>query len=173
MVAPSTVAAAAAQVSRAGASQPSIDAAIEQGPPTIYRARKDWRRVVLGVACVLAVGALIALGAYLLAGEVLASSPAASSSAAVAVFNAGGTPGAAHRVADTLRSGHVDVQHLGNLTAQLGAGTHVLYPPGGRAQAERVARLLRSTYVPVHVQPMQPQIEAALAGHNELAVIID
>jgi polyisoprenyl-teichoic acid--peptidoglycan teichoic acid transferase len=138
--------------------------------PTIYRAPRRRHIGVLAAAGVAIVGILIALGVHLLHARSLSSTPA-DSPVPVAVFNATSSPGAARRIADTLRAGHIHVGAIGNINASLGHGAYVLYPSGAQAQAQRVARLL-SGLSPT-VTPIQPQVENVVGRHNEIVVVLD
>ncbi len=147
-------------------------AAISQAEgPTIYRARRRWRRgaTVAGVVPIVAILAVLAVH-YLGAGSSSSSTPR-SSSVPVAVFNATGTPGAAHRLADTLKADRVHLSEVGNINASLGSGVYVFYPPGAQAQARRVARLIPN--LSPTVAPIQPQVQNAVGQHDEIVVIFD
>jgi polyisoprenyl-teichoic acid--peptidoglycan teichoic acid transferase len=70
----------------------------------------------------------------------------------VAVLNATSTPGAAAGLARQLRSQGVKIAAVGNLAASRRPGLWILYAPGARAQAARLARLLAaraSTLAPI------------------------
>jgi polyisoprenyl-teichoic acid--peptidoglycan teichoic acid transferase len=140
--------------------------------PTVYRARRGWRRGIM----LLAVGVVIVVGLVAVAGYLLQAGPFASSTPSrppipVAVFNATSTPGAAHRTAATLRAGRVHVREIGDINAILNPGIYVLYPPGTEAQARQVARLLHGP-VPT-VKPIPPRVRKAVGRHNEIVVLLD
>jgi hypothetical protein len=143
----------------------------ERSPPTVYRTPKGPRRGVLAAGAVPIVGILLALAFHFLPAELSSSSTPGGSSVPVAVLNATGTPGAAHRLADTLRSDRVRLGEIGNINASLGHGVYVLYPPGAQAQARRVARLIPS-FSPT-IAPIQPQVQNAVGQHDEIVVIFD
>jgi polyisoprenyl-teichoic acid--peptidoglycan teichoic acid transferase len=140
-------------------------------PPAIYRALGGWRRRALLATSVAVLAALVAVGVHLVhTGSSSRSAPAVSA-VPVGVFNATSTPGAAHRIAATLAASHVHVGAVGNITISLSPGTHVLYPPGTRAQARRVARLLPGPSPTVG--PIQPQVQQAAGSHDEILVVLD
>jgi LCP family protein required for cell wall assembly len=132
---------------------------------TIYYAA---RRRGFALAAVIVAAAVAVVGVYLLRGRIFSSSTSAS--LPVAVLNATGAPGAAHRIADELRSGHVGVAQIGNIKASLGNRTFVFYPPGAREQARRVAHLLASP--PPEVKPIRPQVQRAAGRHDEIVVVL-
>jgi LCP family protein required for cell wall assembly len=134
--------------------------------PTIYRVPRRWRRGVLLVAGVSLVVALIAAGVYLLGRSTSSSGPVQ-----VAVLNATGKPGAARRIAGTLRANRIAVAQVGDVNASLGPGAYVLYPPGAQAQARRVARFIPS--LRPTVAPIQPQVQNAVGQHDEIVVVLD
>jgi polyisoprenyl-teichoic acid--peptidoglycan teichoic acid transferase len=140
--------------------------------PTIYRARKRWRRGALAGASAIAIAALLAILAvhFLHAGASPSAVPA-SSSVPVAVFNATSTPGAAHRIADELKADRLHLGQIGNIDVNLGAGVHVLYPPGAHAQAQSIARLIPN--LAPTVAPIQPRLRSAVGQHDEIVVIFD
>jgi LCP family protein required for cell wall assembly len=133
----------------------------------IYRAPRRWRRGALAAASVPVVAALAAAGVYLLGRS---SSPRARA-VPVAVLNATGKPGAAHRIAGTLRANRIAVAQVGDVNASLGPGAYVLYPPGAQAQARRVARLVLS--LRPTVAPIQPQVQSAVGRHDEIVIVLD
>jgi polyisoprenyl-teichoic acid--peptidoglycan teichoic acid transferase len=142
-----------------------------QSAPTIYHARKRWRWGMLAVAAVSIAVLLLAVGAYLSHVGPFSSSAPADSPVAVDVFNATSTPGAAHRLADTLKADRVRLGKIGNITARLSAGVYVLYPPGTEAQARRVAALIPSP-TPT-IAPIQTRVQNAVGQHHEIVVIFD
>jgi hypothetical protein len=89
----------------------------------------------------------------------------------VAVFNATGTRGAAHKLAATLKADRIRLSQVGNINASLGGGVYVLYPSGAEAQARRIARLIPS--LSPTVAPIQPQVQNAVGRRNEIVVIFD
>jgi len=139
--------------------------------PTIYRARRRWRRGVLLAGAVPLVAILAAAAILVLRGR--GSSPSAStgSSVPVAVFNATGTPGAAGRLAHTLKADRIRLSRVGNINASLGSGVYVLYPAGAQGQARRIAALIPS--LQPTVAPIQPQVQNVVGRHDEIVVIFD
>jgi LCP family protein required for cell wall assembly len=137
------------------------------GEPTIYRARRRSRPGVLaGMAALLAV---LALAGYLVlrgGGSTNGSRPLP-----VSVFNATSRRGEAHRIASALHTQGVRVTHVGDINSTLGPGAFVLYPPGAREQATRVAHLLPG--VSATVTPIQPQVQSAIGRAQELVVVLD
>ncbi len=89
----------------------------------------------------------------------------------MAVFNATNTPGAAHRIADELKTDRLHLGQIGNINASLGPGVHVLYPPGAQAQAQNIARLIPN--LAPTVAPIQPRLQSAVGQHDEIVVIFD
>jgi hypothetical protein len=139
--------------------------------PTVYRTQKRHRRGVLVASAVMILGVIVALAVHFLPAELSSSSTPGRSSVPVAVFNATGTPGAAHRLADTLKADRIHLSEIGNINANLGHGVYVLYPPGAQAKARRVARLIPG-FSPT-IAPIQPQVQNAIGRHNEIVVIFD
>jgi polyisoprenyl-teichoic acid--peptidoglycan teichoic acid transferase len=153
--------------SRGGAGAPGEPAPTGERGATIYRAPRRWRRGMLLAAGAPIVAALIAAGVYL-SGR---SASPRGGPVPVAVLNATGKPGAAHRIAGTLRANRIAVGQVGDVGASLGPGAYVLYPPGAQAQAHKVARLLpdlRPT-----VAPIQPQVQNAVGQHDEIVILLD
>jgi polyisoprenyl-teichoic acid--peptidoglycan teichoic acid transferase len=87
----------------------------------------------------------------------------------VVVLNATSTPGAAHQLELLLQADRVSVSAIGNVSETRPPGTQVLYSPGDRVQAERVARLL-SSRAPA-VAPIDP-VTSAAAGSNAGVVVV-
>jgi len=87
----------------------------------------------------------------------------------VAVLNATSTPGAAHQLAVALQAYRVRISEVGNVTETRPPGTEVLYAPGERVQAERVARLLAG-HSPT-VAPIDP-VTAGAAGSGAQVVVV-
>ncbi len=139
--------------------------------PTIYRTPRRWGREVLALAAVTIAAVVVAFGGYRLYKHLSSPSKPAGSAAAVAVYNATTIPNAAHRVAATLRMGHVQIGAIGDISTSLSPGNYVLYPPGDQAEARRVARLLPSP-APT-VEPIQPQLQEAVGRHDEIIVVLD
>jgi LCP family protein required for cell wall assembly len=139
---------------------------------TIYRVQRRWTRRALIAAAAVAIVALALVGARLLAGGSSTHPAPEGSGVAVAVFNATGTPGAAHRVAAALKANRVHVGKVGEIkSAGLGKGAYVLYPPGTEAEAQNVATLMRSLS-PI-VTPIQPEVQSAVGAHHEIVVVLD
>jgi hypothetical protein len=101
------------------------------------------------------------------------SSPSAGASPVpVAIFNATSTPGAASAIAVTLKANHLRVGKIANIkNARLAKGAYVLYPPGAKAQANDVARLIGS--LSPSVTPIQPQLQTTLGQRDEIVVLLD
>jgi LytR cell envelope-related transcriptional attenuator len=140
------------------------------GQRTRYRA--PIRRGVLALVCALAVAIAIAigLGVYLLRSQAAAHTPSSGSSMPVAIFNATGSPGAAHRIAATLKANHEAVADVGDINASLGHGLFVLYPSNARGQAVRLARSLSS--LRPTVTPIPPQVQSVIGNRREIVVVI-
>jgi LCP family protein required for cell wall assembly len=154
----------------AGAGSRATALAPELGP-TIYRTRKRWRKGVL-TAIGVAIVAVIALALAHFLGPSLSSKPSPRRSPVpVAVFNATNTPGAAGRFAAMLRADRIRLGAVGKINASLGSGVYVFYPPGAEARARRVARLIPN--LSPTVAPIQPQVQTAVGGRNEIVVIFD
>jgi LCP family protein required for cell wall assembly len=146
------------------------EGAVERGP-TIYHAPRRWRRGALAAGLVPLVAILVLAGVRLLGGG-SSSSSAGSGPVPIAVFNATSMPGAAHAIAVTLQAGHLRIGRIGNIkNARLAHGAYVLYPPGAKHQADRVASLIGSL-LPT-VTPIQPQLQTTLGQHDEIVVLLD
>ncbi len=154
----------------AGAASAEPGAPFAEAAPTIYRARKRWRRGAFAVVAVPIVAVLGALAVHLLHTST-SSQAKARGPVPVAVFNATSTPGAAHRLAATLRADRIELGQVGNINASLGSGVYVLYPAGAQAQARLVARLIPS--LSPTVAPIQPQVQNAVGKQHEIVVIFD
>ncbi|MGA2319858.1 MAG: LCP family protein [Solirubrobacteraceae bacterium] len=143
-----------------------------EGPPTLYRAGKRWRRGILaGAGAVPVLAVLVVLAVHFLGPGRSSPSKPRNVPVPVAVFNATSTPGAAHRLADTLKADRIQLGEVGNINANLGAGVYVLYPRGAEAQARTVARLIGS--LSPTIAPIQPQVQSAVGRHDEIVVIFD
>jgi polyisoprenyl-teichoic acid--peptidoglycan teichoic acid transferase len=142
----------------------------ERGP-TIYRAPRRWRRGVLAAGVVPVVAILVFAGVRLL-GSGSSSPGTGSGPVAIAVFNATSMPGAARAIAVTLEANHLRVGRIGNIkNARLAQGAYVLYPPGAKHQAEKVASLIPS--LSPSVTPIQPQLQTTVGQHDEIVVLLD
>ena len=136
--------------------------------PTIYRARRRWRPGAIAVALAAPLAGV--------AVAVLLMSPGSSSPARegipIAVFNATAKRGAAHAVAAKLRTRHLHVSKIGPIKdASLSKGAYVLYPPGAQRQARQVAGLISS--LSPTVAAIQPAVQSAVGGRNEIVVVLD
>jgi LCP family protein required for cell wall assembly len=153
------------------AASPAGGTATVQPGPTIYRAPRRWRRSVLIGALVVVVAAILAVVGVRVLSEG-SSIGTVSGPVPIAVFNATGAPGAAHTVARTLQANHLSVRRVGDIkNARLSHGAYVLYPPGARAQAEQVARLIAS--LSPTVTPIQPQLQNTVGQHGDIVVLLD
>jgi len=155
-------------------SSPSSAASPANAPAarTIYRAPRRWRvrALAAGLVATLAIAA-VAVAAVRLLGEG-SSSPGTHGPVPVAVYNATGTPGAAHRVASTLAANHLRIGKIGQIrNASLARGAYVLYPPGAERQAREVARLIPS--LSPTVTPIQPQVQNTVGARDEIVVVLD
>ncbi len=139
--------------------------------PTIYHTPRRWRKRVLAASGVPIVGILVALAVHFLHVNLSSSSTPGGSTVPVAVLNATGTPGAAHRLAEELKADRIHLSEIGNINANLGAGVYVLYPPGAQTQARAVARLIG--HLSPTIEPIQPQVQNVVGRHNEIVVIFD
>jgi polyisoprenyl-teichoic acid--peptidoglycan teichoic acid transferase len=142
--------------------------------PTIYRARKRWRRGALAAAAGLPVVlALAVLAVHLLHGELTPTATPLPPTAPVpvAVFNATKAPGEAHRIAAELGADRVHLGQIGNIDVNLGGGVHVLYPPGAKKQARAIARLIPD--LSPSVAAIHPSVQDAIGQHDEIVVIFD
>jgi hypothetical protein len=150
-----------------------------------YRVRRRPRLVLaLGLVLVLVAGA--ALGAVLtFAGTrvVRATShhsttphrPSTRStlgppSVPVVVLNATTVNGAATRLATTLQSESVKIGGVADLSGPRPAGVQILYAPGDRSQARRLARVM-SAQDPT-VAPIDPAAAGAAGNGARLVVVI-
>jgi polyisoprenyl-teichoic acid--peptidoglycan teichoic acid transferase len=138
--------------------------------PTIYHAPKRWRKGILAAAGVPIAGILTILAVHFHADVFAPSTPSGSSvPVPVAIFNATGAPGEAHRIAEELKADRVHLGQIGNINANLRTGVYVLYPPGAQAQARGVARLIPN--LSPTIAPIQPRIQNAVGQHDEIVVI--
>lgn len=137
--------------------------------PAVYHTRKLPRRTTLAL-----LGGVIALagaGAVLLQAGPSAPPKPAGPPVPVAVFNATAVSGLAHRIADTLKSGHIQVNQIGDINASLRPGTYVLYPRGQQQEAQRVALLIPTMHPTVG--PIRRQVATAVGHHNEIVIVLD
>jgi hypothetical protein len=88
----------------------------------------------------------------------------------VAVLNATSTQGAAGGLAQQLRSRGVKIARVANLTESRPPGLWILYGPGARTQAARLARLL-ATRKPT-IAPIDPVAQAAAGSATEVVAAI-
>ncbi len=89
----------------------------------------------------------------------------------VAVLNATSTPGAASGLAHQLQSRGVKVATVGNVAQSHGPGLWILYAPGTRAQAARLARLL-SARAPT-IAPIDGVAQAAAGRATQIVAVIE
>jgi hypothetical protein len=87
----------------------------------------------------------------------------------VAVLNATSVPGAAHRLAVSLKADHIKVPTVGNLSATFPPGNEILYAPGRYAQAKRLDHLLGGK---VPIEPIDPVVAAQAGSGVKLVVVI-
>jgi hypothetical protein len=153
--------------------QPAPAESVGRAPtaPTIYRAQRRWRRGAMAGAGVAVLGTLVAVGIYVLPSGSSSSSTPGGFVIPVAVFNATGSPGAARKIAGTLKANRVPVGRVGDLNANLAPGAYVLYPPRAHAEAQRLARLIPS--LAPTVTPIQPQVQNVVGRHNEIVIVLD
>jgi LCP family protein required for cell wall assembly len=136
---------------------------------------RTWVMAGIGVA-VIAVGA--AGGAYELGrrGSVAArSEPVASTVSAstpVAVLNASGAPGAAADLAAQLRALHVHTGTVGNLGETRPPGLWILYGPGAREVALRLAQIPVLAARAPNLAPIDPAAQAAAGAGTQVIVVI-
>jgi hypothetical protein len=152
----------------AGASAPLAEPA-----PTIYRVPRRWRKSVIAAGGVAIAAVLAATAAYFLSSGLSSSSSSSPRRAAVpvAVFNANGNVSAARSLVATLKADRIRLGAVGNINASLGSGVYVFYPPGAQARARRVAGVIAN--LSPTVAPIQPQVQNAVGGRNEIVVIFD
>jgi polyisoprenyl-teichoic acid--peptidoglycan teichoic acid transferase len=147
---------------------------------TIYR-RSRWRRPAVITALLVLLIAVAGAAAYVELWHKHATTPPAARvkrvhrgpalpTVPVVVLNATSTPGAAHQLAVALQAKRVSVSSIGDVSETRPPGIQVLYAPGDRVQAERVARLL-STRAP-SVAPMDPVTSGAAGGHAAVVIVI-
>jgi LCP family protein required for cell wall assembly len=135
---------------------------------TVHHARGSRRGVLAGFGIgVLAI--LVAVAVYALRSG--SSSTPSGFPTPVAVFNATSSPGVAHRIAGTLTAGRVHIAQVGDTNASLAAGVYVLYPPGARTEARRVASLIQS--LSPTVTPIQPQVQSVVGRQDEIVIVVD
>jgi hypothetical protein len=87
----------------------------------------------------------------------------------VAVLNATSTPGAAHKLAVSLKADRIKVPTVGNLSATLPSGNEILYAPGRYHQAKLLDHLLGGK---VPIQPIDPVVAAQAGSGVKLVVVI-
>ena len=152
-------------------------------PPRWSEGRRTYRRSRLRtpmgiVAALLAIVAVAAGVIFLVRGH--GTTPAHHRSAAhvvpavptvpVAVLNATSTPGAAGQLASQLQARRISIAHVGNVSETRPPGLEVLYAPGQRDQAMRVARLLSNRAATIG--PIDPVIQAAAGTNAQVVVVI-
>ncbi len=98
------------------------------------------------------------------------SSADATPAVPVAVLNATSTQGAGGGLAQQLSSRGVKIAAVGNLDESRPPGLWILYAPGARAQAARLARLL-ARRAP-KLAPIDPVTQAAAGTATEVVVVI-
>ncbi len=160
---------------------PQPDGGLASGAPiSVYRrSRMTWRHGALVGAGVLVLAAGAALGAErLLVGSGKAAAAHTVKRAPrpvgptipIAVLNATAVNGAAGRLARQLQDRKVVVAVIGNLDQSRPPGTVILYAPGARAQAARLARVLAAR--DPTIAPFDPVAHAAAGPSIKLAVVI-
>jgi LCP family protein required for cell wall assembly len=87
----------------------------------------------------------------------------------VAVLNATPLPGAAHKLAVSLKADHIKVPTVGNLSASLPPGNEILYAPGRYSQAKRLDHLLGGK---VPIEPIDPVVAQTVGSSVKLVVVI-
>ena len=88
----------------------------------------------------------------------------------MAVLNAGSQQGAAETLATQLRSAHVSVGTVTNLTASRPAGLQILTPRARAPRRARLASLLASQHPTI--APIDPTAAAAAGSSAQLVVVI-
>jgi LytR cell envelope-related transcriptional attenuator len=154
------------------------------GPQPRPRPRLTRRKAVLRATGVTAIAAAGVLGALLISqsgrranAPVSRDAKAARATAnrtdipavPVAVLNATTVPGAAHNLAQQLRSDGVKVAAIGNLAESRRPGLWILYAPGARTQAIRLARLL-ARRAPT-IAPIDPAAQSAAGNAAEIVAV--
>jgi hypothetical protein len=99
-----------------------------------------------------------------------ASLPHSLPTVSVAVLNATSTQGAASRLAQQIRSREVKIAGVGNLTDSRPPGLWILYAPGARIQAARLAYLL-APQTP-RIAPIDHAEEAAAGSTIKVGAVI-
>jgi hypothetical protein len=136
-------------------------------------------RPLLAALCVILLALAVALGIILTrdGGHRIGSSPSKATTSSsghptgrVAVLNATSTAGAARTLAQQLSSQGIKVTTIGNVAASRPPGLEILYAPGARAQATRLARTLANR-APV-VGPIDPAVQAAAGADAQIVVVI-
>jgi LCP family protein required for cell wall assembly len=145
------------------------------GEATRYRRSRLRRPAVIATLLVIVVAAAVVGVLAIVGGQSSPGHRAAAGGASslptvpVVVLNASPTVGAARKLAAQLSADHVSVPETGNVTETRPPGLHILYAPGERFQALRVARLLAAR-APA-VAPIDP-VSAAAAGSGAKLVLI-
>ena len=151
--------------------------------PRWSEGKRTYRRALLrtpgGLLALLLVVAAAAAGAFMLTrGRGAASGhhrPVARAAPAlptvpVAVLNATSAPGAAGQLASQLRARRVSIAQVADVSETRPPGLEVLYAPGQRDQAMRVARLLSNRAATIG--PIDPVTAAAAGTTARVAVVI-
>jgi LCP family protein required for cell wall assembly len=99
-----------------------------------------------------------------------AASTHALTTVPVAVLNAMSTQGAAGRLAQQIRSREIKIAAVGNLTESRPPGLWILYAPGERIQAARLAHLL-AAQAP-RIAPIDPTAQAAAGTTAKVVAVI-
>jgi LCP family protein required for cell wall assembly len=144
--------------------------------PTLRRLRTPMITAIAVTTIALAGGLVLATGLFDPGtGSTPATHAATSSTQAlptvpVAVLNATSTQGAARRLAQQIRSREIQIATVGNLTESRPPGLWILYAPGARTQAARLARLL-AAQAP-RIAPIDPAAQAAAGTTAKLVAVI-
>ena len=149
-----------------------------------WRSRSPRPSVIVGAILILVAGAALGLALTFAGSRVVHDNQAGHNrahhragahgltppSVPVVVLNATPVPEAAHRLSATLRSQGARIDGVGNLAGPRPAGVQVLYAPGERVQARRLAALLLRQSP--RVAPMDPEAAGAAGNGAKLVVVI-
>jgi hypothetical protein len=177
-----------AQLSAATANAPGMSPSTSEASPAPYTRHESSsvrlralapRRIRTPAVATIAVTSIAVAGAVVLFDATTGSTPAKHAASSptyalptvpVAVLNATSTQGAAGRLAQQIRSREIRIAAVGNLAESRPPGLWILYAPGARIQAARLAHLL-AAQAP-RIAPIDPTAQAAAGTTAKVVAVI-